>query len=98
MTKRNNSYRMLKLMLAMILGVFISAFSFGAPTAHAYDVTGEEYVIIEDEQIPLDESPEENSGGGAMILLLGGMLLIILVVVITVVATFVVTAPIADEI
>ena len=97
MIKRNNSYRMLKLMLAMILGVFISAFSFGAPTAHAYDVTGEAYVIIEDEQIPLDESPEENNGG-AMILLLGGMLLIILVVVITVVATFVVTAPIADEI
>ena len=98
MTERKRFNSMLRLMLAMVLGVLISAFSFGASTAYAYEATGEEYVVIEDEQVPLEENPEENNGSGAMIILLGGMLLLILVVVITVVATFVVTAPIADEI
>ena len=39
----------------------------------------------------------DNAGSGAF-LIMGGMLLIILAVVITVVASFVVTAPIVDEI
>lgn len=96
MTNRKYFNCIFKLMLAMILGVFISAFSFGGSTAYAS--AGEEYVIIDEESVPLADTPEEEDGGGAMIILLGGMLLIILVVVITVVATVISTAPIADEI
>lgn len=95
MTKRNISYRILRLMLAMFLGAFISAFSLGASTAHAAET--EEHVSADAEQMPLDENSQENSGG-AVIILMGGMLLIIIAVVITVVATVVSTAPIADEI
>lgn len=97
MTKHNISYRILRLMLAVIFGVFISVFSVGAFTAHAAEASEETQVEIDAGQVPLDESSEENSGG-AVIILMGGMLLIIIAVVVTVVATVVSTAPIADEI
>ncbi len=97
MTKRNVSNYVFRLMLAFVLGIFISAFSFGASTAHASEQSGQA-VVIEDTQAATADSAQSSDDGGAMILLLGGMLLIIIAVVVTVVASFVVTAPIADEI
>ena len=95
---RNISFGMLKLMLAMIMGVFISAFSFGTVTVHAIEVTGEEYVIIEDEPVPLDETPEDADASAAFVILFGGMLLIIIAVVVSVVATVASIAPVVDEV
>ncbi len=93
MTKQNHVCRIWKLMLAMVLGVFISVFSFGAFTAQAAETNVENVV---EEQTPQEGSAEDN-GGGAMILLMGGMLIIILAVVLSVVGTFVSSAAIADE-
>lgn len=90
MTKQNKISKMWKLMLAMVLGVFISVFSFGAVSAQAAETTVENAV---EEQAG---SAEEN-GGAALILLMGGMLIIILAVVLSVVGTFVSSAAIADE-
>ncbi len=73
----------------MILGAFITAFSFGVHTVQAE--TSVENTV--DEQ--MDDA--ENNGGGAMILLMGGMLIIILAVVLSVVGTFVSSAAIVDE-
>ena len=58
---------------------------------------------LEDEQVALDDGEAQVSGqadgaSSVAFLIMGGMLLIVIAVVITVVATFVVTAPIADEI
>jgi hypothetical protein len=85
-----------RFMLALVLGLFVWAFSYSAITAQAADteVVAEENVALAD----TTETTSDDNGGGAMILLLGGMLLIIIAVVVTVVASFVVTAPIADEI
>jgi hypothetical protein len=90
--------RIFRLMLALVLGIFVSAFSSGVALSSgmATAYAAEDNVVVEEEQVALAESAED--GGGAMILLMGGMLIIILAVVITVVASFVVTAPIADEI
>lgn len=93
MTKQNKGCKIWKLMLALVVGVFVSIFSFGAVTAQAADTTVENAV---EEQAPQEGSAEDN-GGGAMILLMGGMLIIILAVVLSVVATFVSSAAIADE-
>ena len=93
MTRQDSVCRIWKLMLAMVLGVFISVFSFGAVTAQAAETTVENTV---EEQTPQTASADAN-GGGAMILLMGGMLIIILAVVLSVVATFVSSAAIADE-
>ena len=96
MTKQNISYkslrRVMRFMLAMILGAFISAFSYGVCTAQAAETA----VTVEENQVTSNENAEAN-GGGAMILLMGGMLIIILAVVISVVGTFVSTAAIVDE-
>lgn len=96
MTKQNISYktmhRVMRFMLAMILGAFIAAFSYGACTAQA----AENAVTTEENQATSDQNAEAN-GGGAMILLMGGMLIIILAVVLSVVATFISSAAIADE-
>lgn len=90
MIKHNCVCKIWKLMLAMILGVFISAFSFGASTVQAAETNVESTV---GEQA----ADAENNSGAAMVLLMGGMLLIILAVVLSVVATFVSSAAIADE-
>ena len=82
MTKQN---KLVQWMLALVAGVFLAAFSYGACTAQAAETTVEE----------LNSSAE--NGGGAMILLMGGMLIIILAVVLSVVGTFVSSAAIADE-
>jgi ABC-type phosphate transport system permease subunit len=97
MNNNKISYAILKLMLAFAVGIFVSAFSYGAVSVQAAE---NEVVISEDSAALADstDSTSEGDDGGAMILLLGGMLLIIIAVVITVVASFVVTAPIADEI
>jgi len=93
MGKVDSMTKIWKLMLAMVVGVFISSFSFGAVTVQAADPTVENAV---EEQAQQQGSAEDN-GGGAMILLMGGMLIIILAVVISVVGTFVSSAAIADE-
>ena len=93
MTRQDCVCRIWKLMLAMVVGAFISVFSFGAVTAQAAETTVENTV---EEQAPQTASADAN-GGGAMILLMGGMLIIILAVVLSVVATFVSSAAIADE-
>ncbi|MDE7479269.1 MAG: hypothetical protein K2M91_15270 [Lachnospiraceae bacterium] len=96
MTKQNNinsrSGRIMRLMLAVVLGVFVSAFSFGAVTAHAET---ENEVTVEAEQASTSGSAE--NGSGAMVILMGGMLIIILAVVLSVVGTFVSSAAIVDE-
>jgi hypothetical protein len=88
--------RIFRFMLALVLGIFVSAFSYGVSTAHAAENTADS-VVVEEGQVALADSASED-GGGAMILLMGGMLILIIAVVITVVASFVVTAPIADEV
>lgn len=90
MTKQNKINKVWKLMLAMVLGVFISVFSFGAVSAQAAETTVENAA---EEQA----GSAEDNGGAALILLMGGMLIIILAVVISVVGTFVSSAAIADE-
>ena len=93
MTKQNKFCMVWKLMLAMIVGVFVSVFSFGAVSAQAAETTVENAA---EEQAPQEGSAEDN-GGAALILLMGGMLIIILAVVLSVVGTFVSSAAIADE-
>lgn len=93
MTGQNKVSMMWKLMLAMVVGIFVSVFSFGAFTAQAAETTVENAV---EEQAPQGGSAEDN-GGAALILLMGGMLIIILAVVLSVVGTFVSSAAIADE-
>lgn len=93
MTKNSRACRLTRLMLAMVVGIFVSMFSFGTVTVQAADTAVENVV---EEQVPQDGSVEDN-GGGAMILLMGGMLIIILAVVLSVVGTFVSSAAIADE-
>ncbi len=83
MTKPN---KFVQWMLAVVVGVFLAAFSYGACTAQAAETTVE---------APADSNAE--NGGGAMILLMGGMLIIILAVVLSVVGTFVSSAAIVDE-
>ena len=87
MTKHN---KLVQWMLALVAGVFLAAFSYGACTAQAAETT-----VEAQEQAPADSNAE--NGGGAMILLMGGMLIIILAVVLSVVGTFVSSAAIADE-
>lgn len=89
MTKQN---RIMQWMLAVVVGVFVAAFSLGAHTAQAEETAVENTV---QEQAAADGSAE--NGGGAMIVLMGGMLIIILAVVLSVVGTFVSSAAIADE-
>ena len=86
------SNKVFKFLFAMVLGMLISAFSMGSYTAHA---EAQQAASAELEQAAPAEA--DNAGSGAF-LIMGGMLLIILAVVITVVASFVVTAPIVDEI
>lgn len=93
MTKHDKVCKVWKLMLAMVLGVFISVFSFGAVSAQAAETTVENTV---EEQVAQTGSAEDN-GGAALILLMGGMLIIVLAVVLSVVGTFVSSAAIADE-
>lgn len=84
----------LKFLYAMIMGLMISAFSFGVSTVQAQEAQAN--VAVADEAVPLSESADD--GSSAVFLLLGGMLIIIIAVVVTVVASVVTTAPIADEI
>lgn len=84
----------LKFLYAVVIGIVVSAFSFGVSTVNAQEAQGN--VVVAEEEVPLSESAD--NGGGAVLILLGGMLLIIIAVVITVVASVVTTAPIADEI
>lgn len=90
MTKQNRVCKIWKLLLVMVLGAFITAFSFGAHTAQAAETAVE---TTAQEQA----NSAEDNGGGAMILLMGGMLIIILAVVLSVVGTFVSSAAIVDE-
>lgn len=83
----------LKFLYAMIMGLMISVFSFGALTVQAQEAQAN--VAVADEEVPLSESADD--GSSAVFLLLGGMLIIIIAVVVTVVASVVTTAPIADE-
>ena len=91
MKKSNKGFRFL---FAMVLGVLISVLSVGSFTVHAET---EQAVSAENDQEQAAPATADNAGSGVF-LIMGGMLLIILAVVITVVASFVVTAPIADEI
>lgn len=92
--KRTNS-SLLKFLYVMMLGIIISVFSMGASTVQAAEAQAN--VAVANEEAAL-ASQSADDGSGGMILILGGMLIIILAVVISVVASFVVTAPIADEI
>ena len=85
MTKQNKICMVWKLMLAMIVGVFVSVFSFGAVSAQAAETTVENAA---EEQAPQEGSTEDN-GGAALILLVGGMLISIQGVVLPVGGDFV---------
>ncbi|MDE5697634.1 MAG: hypothetical protein K2I96_09535 [Lachnospiraceae bacterium] len=93
MTNQKKACAVWKLMLALVVGVFVSVFSFGAFTSQAAETTVENTVEAQAAQT----TGAEDNGGGAMILLMGGMLIIILAVVLSVVGTFVSSAAIADE-
>lgn len=102
MTKQKNSYklmqRVVRFMLAMVLGAFVSAFSFGALTARAEQAPAAEAVVVNEEQTPAAESVGDNAGAG-MFLLMGGMLIIIIAVVVSVVGgTVASSVAIADEV
>lgn len=84
----------MRLLMAMLMGLFFGFAANGVSTVYAAEATQEE-VAIEEEQTPLASDTEENSGGA--FLLMGGFLIIMLAVVIAVVSTFVSTAAIADE-
>jgi len=84
----------LRFLYAMIMGIMISAFSFGVSTVQAQEAQGN--VAVAGEEAPLSESEDEESS--AVFFLLGGMLIIIIAVVVTVVASVISTAPIADEV
>ena len=88
MTRHN---KLVQWMLALVAGVFLAAFSYGACTAQAAETT----VEAAQEQALSDSSAE--NGGGAMILLMGGMLIIILAVELSVVAVSLTKEAIADE-
>lgn len=92
MSVREITQKLIRLVFAMIVGIFVTSFASGVTTVNAE----QEVVTIEEQEVAL--AAEAENAGSAVFLLLGGMLLIILAVVITVVASFVVTAPIADEI
>ena len=85
--------KMRRFLFAFLFVLFASFFAAGVSTVKAAET--QTVTTIEDEDTALASG--ENAGA-SVFLLLGGMLLIILTVVITVVATFVVTAPIVDEI
>lgn len=82
MTKRNSPYRILRFMLAMILGVFLSAFACGASTVQAAETANEA-------QAAGDDTAED--GSETVIILLGAMLLIIIAVVLSVIGTVIST-------
>ena len=92
MSVKERTQKLIRLVFAMIVGIFVTSFASGVVTVNA----ATEVVTIEDESVA--QAAEVENSGGAVFLLLGGMLLIIIAVVITVVASVVVTAPIADEI
>ncbi|MBQ7944965.1 MAG: hypothetical protein IJ326_13010 [Lachnospiraceae bacterium] len=92
MSAREITQKLIRLVFAMIVGIFVTSFASGITTVNA----ATEVVTIEDEAVA--EAAEAEDTGSAVFLLLGGMLLIIIAVVVTVVASVVVTAPIADEI
>lgn len=81
-----------KIILALLMGIFMSVAAGSVMTAHATETQTVE--VIEDEDTALADS---GAGGGGMFLLMGGFVVIILSVVIAVVATFVSTAAISDE-
>lgn len=87
-----------RLLMALIAGVFVAVFSSGVASVHAAE--SQEVITIDYEKVPAAATQDEDAdnASGAVFLLMGGFLLIILTVVITVVSTFVITAPIADEI
>lgn len=88
--------KMFRLLFAFLFGLWVSVFSFGSVTVHAETRAVQENAAAEQEAGAVADGAD-NAGSGAF-LIMGGMLLLILAVVITVVATFVVTAPIADEV
>lgn len=94
MKMKTASHKIIRILFAVIVGVFVTAFASGVMTVRAAE--NETIITIEEEGVGLEASAD--NAGSSVFLLLGGMLLIILTVVITVVATFIVTAPIADEI
>lgn len=89
-----------KFIFALVLGLFISAFSMGAYTVQAAEAA-QETTIIENDEVARAESAESaesaDDSGSGMILILGGMLLIILVVVISVISSVFSVVPIVDE-
>lgn len=87
--------KIVRFLFALVIGLFVTGFASGVSTVQAAE--NQEVVSISEEQVAASDAPEDNAGS-SVFLLMGGMLIIILTVVITVVSTFVVTAPIADEI
>lgn len=91
---RKAKISLLKFLYALVIGLFVSAFSFGASTVIAAEPQANEAVA--DEAAPAGENADDGSSG--MFLLLGGMLLIIIAVVVTVSASVVSVAAVADEV
>ena len=85
---------LVKFLYAMIIGLFISAFSFGASTVSAAQPQGNTAIV--NEAAPASENADDGNSG--VFLLLGGMLLIIIAVVVTVSASVVSVAAVADEV
>lgn len=90
---RKAKISLIKFLYAMVIGLFISAFSFGASTVMAAEPQANE-AVAEEAAI----AGASDDGGSGMFLLLGGMLLIIIAVVVTVSASVVSVAAVADEV
>ena len=91
MSAREITQKLIRLVFAMIVGIFVTSFASGVITVNA----AQEAVTIEDEAVA--EAAEAEDAAGAVFFLLGGMLIIIIAVVVTVVASVAVTAPVVDD-
>lgn len=91
MSVREKTQKLIRLVFAMIVGIFVTSFASGIATVNA----ASEVVAIEEETVA--KAAEAGDAAGAVFFLLGGMLIIIIAVVVTVVASVAVTAPVVDD-
>lgn len=86
------NYKIVKVLFALVLGIFISAFSIGAHTVQASETTQNTVEVKSD-----TAAESSDNAGSVVMLLMGGMLIIIIAVVLSVVASVVSTVAAVDE-
>ena len=93
MKTKGVSYKLLRIMFALIAGVFVSVFSAGAYSVHAAEAVEE--VVVSEGDVQADS---EDSASSVMFLLMGGMLIIMIAVIIAVVSSVSSVAAIESEV